>query len=347
MSGHRLRRSVPAAMTSAAMAVLVMLIPLPATADPSPPGDAPAAVQQLAELSRQAEVLTERWHYARDQLDARRVDLERTAADATAAAASRQRARIVEDQYRGQVDRLTNASFQGARLNRVSALLVSHSPEEFLDQMSALDILAVDNKQALDRLTGAVAQAGQAEQSANGAAARADQAERDAARLDGDLTRSRADMDRQIQVVKRRLAQLNQKERAAYTSVGDIRFPINLVGTGAAVQAVRAALSKQGSPYVWGGGGPATFDCSGLVKWAFEQVGVSGLPHSAQAQARMGRSVSQSQLQPGDLIALYSPITHIGMYVGDGRYVNAPQSGDVVKVSPVPWNQVTAMSRIG
>jgi cell wall-associated NlpC family hydrolase len=89
---------------------------------------------------------------------------------------------------------------------------------------------------------------------------------------------------------------------------------------------VRAALSKQGSPYVWGGGGPTTFDCSGLVKWSFEQAGMRGLPHSAQQQARMGRSVSQSQLQPGDLIALYSPITHIGMYVGGGRYVTHPRA---------------------
>ncbi|HJT02313.1 MAG TPA: NlpC/P60 family protein [Pseudonocardiaceae bacterium] len=334
-------------MAIAALAGLVTLIPTPATADPQPPGDAPAAVRPLAELSRQAEMLTERWNYARDQVNARHADLERATADATAAAAALERARTVEDQYRGQVDRLTNASFQGARLNRLTALLVSRSPEEFLDQMSALDILAVDSKQALDRLTGAVAQAQQAERSANDAATRASQAERDAARLEGDLTRSRIDMDRQIQVVKQRLARLSQQERAAYTSVGDIRFPINLVGTGTAIQATRAALSKQGSPYVWGGGGPATFDCSGLVKWAFAQAGVPGLPHSAQEQARMGRSVSQSELQPGDLIALYSPITHIGMYVGGGRYVNAPQSGDVVKVSPVPWNQVTAMSRIG
>lgn len=334
-------------MAIAAMAVLVMLIPTPASADPQPPGDAPAAVRQLAELSRQAEVLTERWNYARDQVNARRADLERATGDAMAAAASKEHARTVEDQYRRRVDRLTNASFQGARLNRLTALLLSHSPEEFLDQMSALDILAVDSKQALDRLTGAVAQAQQAERSANDAASRASEADRDAARLEGDLARSRIDMDRQIQVVKQRLAQLSQRERAAYTAGGDVRFPINLVGTGTAIQATRAALSKQGTPYVWGGGGPATFDCSGLVKWSFAQAGMPGLPHSAQAQARMGRSVSQSDLQPGDLIALYSPITHIGMYVGDGRYVNAPQSGDVVKVSPVPWNQVTAMSRIG
>ncbi|MGH3803066.1 MAG: NlpC/P60 family protein, partial [Pseudonocardiaceae bacterium] len=256
-------------------------------------------------------------------------------------------AKVVEGQYRGQVDRLTNASFQGARLNRLSALLVSDSPEEFLDQMSALDVLAMDNKQALDRLTGAVAQAQQAERSAADAAARAGQAEHDAARLEGDLTRSRAEMDRQIQVVKQRLAALNRQERAAYTSGGSINFPINLVGAGTAVQAARAALSKQGSSYVWGGDGPITFDCSGLVKWAFEQAGVFGLPHSSQEQARMGSSVSRSQLRPGDLIALYSPISHIGIYVGEGFYVNAPQPGDVVKVVSVPWSQVTAMSRIG
>ncbi|MGH3901137.1 MAG: NlpC/P60 family protein [Pseudonocardiaceae bacterium] len=346
MSSHWLKRSAAAAITAVAIAVLAILIPAPATADPALPGDPPTAAQRLAELNRQAEVLTERWHYARDQLNARRADLERSRAEVTAAAVSGERAKVVEGQYRGQVDRLTNASFQGARLNRLSALLISDSPEELLDQLSALDVLAVDNKQALDRLTGAVAQAQQAEQSATDAAARAGQAERDAARIEGDLTRSRAEMDRQIQVVKQLLSALSREERAAYTSGGRTNFPINLIGTGAAVQATRAALSKQGSSYVWGGEGPITFDCSGLVKWAFEQAGVSGVPHSSQQQARMGNSINRSQLRPGDLIALYSPISHIGIYVGEGFYVNAPQSGDVVKVVPVPWSQVTAMSRI-
>ena len=345
---HRKRgvaeRSVSAVLTAVAVVALVSLTPTAATADPSVPGD---AAQQLAELNRQAEVLTERWHYARDQLSARRADLERARAEANAAEGAAQRARAVQDQYRGQVDRLTTASFQGARLNRLSALLVSDSPQDFLDQMSALDILATDNKQALDRLTGAVGQTRQAEQSTNDAAVQASQAERDAARLEDDLTRSRADMDRQIQVVSKRLAELTRQERAVYLFGGDIHFPINLIGTGIAVQAARIALSKQGSAYVWGGDGPITFDCSGLVKWAFEKAGMPGLPHSAEEQARMGRSVDRSDLQPGDLIALYSPISHIGIYVGNGFYVNAPQSGDVVKVVPVPWRQVTAMSRIG
>jgi cell wall-associated NlpC family hydrolase len=338
------KRTVSAVLTTATVVALVTLTPSPATADPAVPGD---AAQQLFELNRQAEVLTEKWHYARDQLNARRADLEQARADATAAQAAADRANAVQGQYRGQVDLLTKASFQGARLNRLSALLVSDSPQDFLDQMSALDMLAMDNKQALDRLTGAVAQTQHAEHSTSDAAVRAAQAEHDAARLEGDLTRSRAEMDRQIQVVTKRLAELTRQERAVYFFGGDIHFPINLVGTGTAVQAARIALTKQGSAYVWGGDGPLTFDCSGLVKWAFEQAGMPGLPHSAEEQARMGRSVGRSDLRPGDLIALYSPISHIGIYVGDGFYVNAPQSGDVVKVVPVPWRQVTAMSRIG
>lgn len=349
MSLHHLkrgvgRRGVSATMIVATMVALVALMPSPASADPATPGD---SAQQLAELNRQAEALTEKWHYARDQLSARRADLDRARADANAAAGAAESARAVQGQYRGQVDRLTNAAFQGARLNQLSALLVSDSPQDFLDQMSALDMLAVDNKQALDRLTGAVAQAQHAQQSTNEASSRASQAEHDAARLEGDLTRSRTEMDRQIQVVTKRLSELTRQERAAYFFGGDVHFPINLIGSGIAIQAARIALTKQGSAYVWGADGPITFDCSGLVKWAFAQAGMSGLPHSAEEQARMGRSVGRSQLLPGDLIALYSPISHIGIYVGDGLYVNAPQSGDVVKVVPVPWRQVTAMSRIG
>ncbi|MGH4014922.1 MAG: NlpC/P60 family protein [Pseudonocardiaceae bacterium] len=347
MSSPRVKRTVRGAMAATAVTALVTLVPTSAIADPALPDDASTAVQQLAELNREAEVLTEQWHFARDQLEARRAELDRARADAVAATAAGEQARLVQDEYRGQVDRLTNASFQGARLNRLSALLVSDSPEEFLDQMSALDVLAVDNKEALDRLTGAVTQAGQAEQAASDAATRADKAAQDAARLEGDLTSARDDMDEKIELVEERLAELDEEEHASLISDGEIDVPIPIIGGGAGAEAVRAALSAQGSPYSWGSEGPNSFDCSGLVKWAYEQAGVSGLPHSSRQQAQLGSSVSRSALQQGDLVALYSPVSHIGLYVGDGRYVHAPQAGDVVKVSSVPWGDVTAMRRLG
>ena len=109
-----LTRTASATMTAATVGLLVTLTPTPATADPAVPGDGPAAVQQLADLNYQAEVLTEKWHYARDQLNARRADLERARADVGAAAAAANRAREVQGQYREQVDRLTNASTAAA-----------------------------------------------------------------------------------------------------------------------------------------------------------------------------------------------------------------------------------------
>lgn len=154
-------------------------------------------------------------------------------------------------------------------------------------------------------------------------------------------------MQRQIAVVEQRLDELTVEQRDSYTGGGLTDVPSDIVsGSGSAAEALRAALDKQGAPYSWGADGPDEFDCSGLTSWAYEQAGVS-LPRSSSAQAETGSSVDRSQLQPGDLIALYSPVSHIGMYVGDGRYINAPQSGDVVKVEDVPWEEVTAMRRVG
>jgi cell wall-associated NlpC family hydrolase len=90
-------------------------------------------------------------------------------------------------------------------------------------------------------------------------------------------------------------------------------------------------MSQLGTPYVWGGGAPGGFDCSGLVSWAYAQVGVS-LPHSTYAQYNMGVAVSKDQLQPGDLV-FFDGLGHVGLYIGGGQFVHAPHTGDVVKIS--------------
>jgi cell wall-associated NlpC family hydrolase len=95
--------------------------------------------------------------------------------------------------------------------------------------------------------------------------------------------------------------------------------------------AAGAALSQLGTPYVWAGSQPGGFDCSGLVAWAFAQVGVS-LPHSSYAQYGYGVPVSRDQLQPGDLV-FFDGLGHVGIYIGGDQFVHAPHSGDVVKIS--------------
>ncbi|MDQ4116120.1 MAG: C40 family peptidase, partial [Actinomycetota bacterium] len=104
--------------------------------------------------------------------------------------------------------------------------------------------------------------------------------------------------------------------------------------------AVQNALGKIGAPYRWGATGPSAFDCSGLVKWAFEQEGVS-LPRTSRAMASAGAPVSKADLRPGDLVLFYRPVSHVGIYVGNGQVVHASTSGSPVKVSSMnamPFN---------
>jgi cell wall-associated NlpC family hydrolase len=94
---------------------------------------------------------------------------------------------------------------------------------------------------------------------------------------------------------------------------------------------VSIALQYLGVPYVWGGASPSGFDCSGLTMYAYAKVGVY-LPHNAAMQYGMGTPVSRSQLAPGDLV-FFSGLSHVGMYIGGGRFVHAPHTRDVVKIS--------------
>jgi cell wall-associated NlpC family hydrolase len=102
----------------------------------------------------------------------------------------------------------------------------------------------------------------------------------------------------------------------------------------AAQVAVDTALAQQGKAYVWAGAGPNVFDCSGLTQFAFRAAGIA-LPHSSRMQSTMGTPVARGDLKPGDLIFFYSPVGHVGMYIGNGQMVHAPTSGSVVHVTSV------------
>ena len=104
---------------------------------------------------------------------------------------------------------------------------------------------------------------------------------------------------------------------------------------------VSIALQYLGVPYVWGGASPSGFDCSGLTMYAYAKVGVY-LPHNAAMQYGMGTPVARSQLAPGDLV-FFNGLSHVGMYIGGGRFVHAPHTGDVVKISSLSeyWYSAT------
>jgi cell wall-associated NlpC family hydrolase len=107
-----------------------------------------------------------------------------------------------------------------------------------------------------------------------------------------------------------------------------------LGGSGAARTAVDTALAQVGDPYVWAAAGPDAFDCSGLVQYAYAAAGID-LPHSSRMQSTMGAPVSRDALQPGDLVFFYSPVSHVGMYIGNGQMVHASTAGVPVKVDSI------------
>ena len=116
--------------------------------------------------------------------------------------------------------------------------------------------------------------------------------------------------------------------------------------SGRAQDVVNAALSKVGSRYVWGTSGERTFDCSGLTSWAYRQIGVN-LSRSSRTQwSSAGRKISKSELQPGDLVFYYSPVSHVGIYIGNGKIVDAANPRSGVRVTSLNSMPFTGARRV-
>lgn len=114
-----------------------------------------------------------------------------------------------------------------------------------------------------------------------------------------------------------------------------------------AKKVVAAALSRVSTgQYVWGASGGNSFDCSGLMMYAYRQIGIS-LPHSSSAQSQLGKAVSIKNLKPGDLLFFYSPVHHVGMYIGDGKFVHARNTRDDLEVDTISgYGHFTSARRI-
>lgn len=147
-----------------------------------------------------------------------------------------------------------------------------------------------------------------------------------------------AEAERILKSLKKseRKALLAAQRRAEANALASSRATAkNLQKTsGRAGVALRYALAQIGDRYVFGAAGMTTWDCSGLTMRAFAAAGVS-LPHSSRAQFQYGKRIPRSQLRPGDLVFFKRPISHVGIYVGNGKMVHAPRPGYRVKIAPI------------
>jgi cell wall-associated NlpC family hydrolase len=144
-----------------------------------------------------------------------------------------------------------------------------------------------------------------------------------------------AEQARQAQLAAQARARLSSNGVAVLNaSAGAVSEPVGPVYTPPPSKyggVVGIAMQYLGVPYVYGGASPSGFDCSGLVMYVFNQIGVS-LPHNAAAQYGYGMPVSRDQLQAGDLV-FFNGLGHVGIYIGGGQFIHAPHTGDVVKIS--------------
>jgi peptidoglycan DL-endopeptidase CwlO len=363
----RLGRTV---LASLVVTGAVLAVPLAAQAVPHSKAPAPKTSKQvtvrLHELAKASEQLAEQLNQA--QIDVRAA--QRTAAEATrAAAASQVRAQTAR--------RLLAASlasqYKSASFSRTAALLASNSTDGYLQTIQSMNLLT--QHQSAVALT-----ANRAIATSQAAAARAKAAVAAAVAKRAVIAQRQAELAKQVAKYKALLATLTAAERAKYynpvpqpsqavvasvmaqaitsqavTPQVATRAPATVSratrtapsasrGAGAAIAEARAQLGK---PYAWGASGPDSFDCSGLTAWAWRAAGVS-LPHNAAAQQGMGRSVSRGDLQPGDLVFFGSPAYHVGIYVGDGMMIHAPTTGDVVKMTSLSYmSDYSGATRVG
>ncbi|GAA0933465.1 NlpC/P60 family protein [Pseudonocardia zijingensis] len=327
------------------MVVVSLLVAAPpAAAQQDPPGNAADAARQLEEVNREAEALTEEWHAAKDTLEQRQSELSTLQAAVEPTRAALEAAVADEEQFRLEIDSVAMSTFESGNLDQLNALLASRSPQEFLDQMSAIETLAVEYRDKLDQLLTKVDDTAQKRIESDAAIARAQAAADEAARATEDVEKRKRDAEKRIDEAQRLLDRLSPQQRRDRRGP-ELSGPSSISGSGAGVEAIRAAMKMLGKPYRYGAEGPSSFDCSGLTSWAFKQVGIT-LPRSSSQQARVGTPVPRDQLRPGDLVFFYKPVSHVGIYVGDNKMINAPQTGDVVKYSDISSRPITGARRL-
>jgi peptidoglycan DL-endopeptidase CwlO len=323
----------------------IALAGLPAAqAAPTTASDAAAL---MAARAHDLEKVTEAFNAARDELAT-----QQTAAQAADAAA--QKARTAQAAAQQEVRGLARSAYTG-QSGAFEALLTSRSADDFVAQVSTLQKIAGHQAQVLQQAdaAGAAAAKAQADAAASLSKARTtyQAVAAQQAKLQSDVNQFQADFNR-LTAQERQAAvsaagtgavSADRASRSATRTPVPPAAPV-VANSQAAQVAVNTALAQRGKPYVWAAAGPGSFDCSGLMQYAYRAAGVS-LPHSSLAQSQMGKPVAKADLQPGDLVFFYSPVSHVGIYIGNGQMVHAPTSGDVVKITPLSVMPGYAMAR--
>jgi len=307
---------------TAAAALLALLGPLaaPAAADPS----AAEVEKRLKKATHQLEVVVEQYNDLRLEVKRGRAEADRLQTKIAPLEA-------VADARSAEVGTLAAAAYRTGRAANVIGLLHSGSPHALGERLAMLEALGTHRGRAIEALASANNDVAAAQEGLSALAARE----------------------------KTQGAKLLAKKRhieGEIARLDALRFDLGIpdakvvfanpppLPAGAASTAVRFVYAQLGKAYLWGGSGPNGYDCSGLTAAAWRAAGVD-LPHNARAQYGAVNHVSRGQLQPGDLVFYYGNIQHVGMYVGGGRIIHAPQHGERIRFDRVDYQPVHGYGR--
>nr|WP_223833224.1 C40 family peptidase [Streptomyces venezuelae] len=301
----------------------------------------------LQRLYRSAEETAETYNATAEKLKeqrARAADLDRKLAKARAS---------VRDS-RSDAGRFVRQQYQGtSNLSPYMRLLLARDPQRALDQGHVLQRAAAGRAATVRRLTGGEKEAGDLA----GAAKRALTAQ---TALAARQKKQRDRVDGQLRDVEELLSSLSVEQLAAlrraeeaHTAEAQEKFMASRALGGSPARrapsrqgdtAVDYAVRQIGRPYKWGAEGPKAFDCSGLTQRAWAHAGRK-IPRTSQEQWKELRRIPLSKLRPGDLVVYFPKATHVALYLGDGKVVQAPRPGARVKVSPIAANPVLGAVR--
>ena len=309
-----------AILASAATLASLTLPSSVGSADPAPtPAGLKATIAAANRLSNQIDSLGQ-------QYDALRIQLTEARAQSKVARQTALRDQRALGAGQAAVARLAAEGYMQDGLNNPTLqLLQSTDPQQLLNRASIMAQLNHEQGGTVSLLAEAEAAASRATQTAAQEAAQA-------AKLSAAMSKKVAEIQAKENLLN---SSAYAQALAIFQQTGT--YPnVAVRGDSLGAQAVRWALTKVGDPYIWGAAGPNAFDCSGLVMWAYAQVGIS-LAHFTGDQWNEGQHVSRSQLQPGDIVFFFADISHEGMYIGNGLMVDAATQGVPIHVEPVFW----------
>lgn len=357
-STRTLRKSVIGLSTLAL--TVASFLPATSTATAAPKAVTIAeAKAQIEQLEVEAAAIDQEWVGVKEQLDAGRAKLARKQVDVKV-----QTARVAR--VKRQVGQVALAQFQNRNVDTAAQIFFNSDSDTFMSQISTVEKVSENQNTVLQDFQEQQAALAELQHSSETDLATLAEQEEELAAL-------RADSDAKVAESKKVLARLTAAERAAIaaaekaaaaeakrkaeaaaakdaaaggTGKGATTGSSAGGSSGAAdsgssrgAKALAFARAQLGKAYRFGAVGPDAYDCSGLTGSAWKAAGVT-LPRTSQDQIGVGRSVSRSELQAGDLVFYYDDISHVALYVGNGQIIHAPNSRSSVKyadVDSMPW----------